>query len=144
MIKSVLMKTPMLDDTIWTSIPKDEMTWIEQNDQITFESIFGQHATDLKAQHNDPNLFPSKMSDDLLKKFPDAFVTSLEFDSFLRETNKFVDRLKKVGHLKEYTIFPGVVHGLGGSSDDDWVSKEHSKVYPVWIECYLRRNNGSK
>ena len=55
------------------------------------------------------------MSDDLLKKLPDNILfQTLEFDSFKRETEHFAQRLMKIGKVKEFTTFPGAVHGLGG------------------------------
>ena len=61
------------------------------------------------------------MSDKDLKNFPNAVIQTVEFDSFIRETGIFANRLKSVGRLKEYTVLPGAVHGLGGNTDDDWV-----------------------
>ena len=66
MLKSAFMQQPMLDDTIWTDVPPEKRTFIEAMDARPFESLFKLHARDLVAQHNDPNLFPSKMSDELL------------------------------------------------------------------------------
>ena len=85
------------------------------------------------------------MSDALLKKLPDnILIQTLEFDSFKRETEHFAQRLMKIGKVKEFTTFPGAVHGLGGLPEDNWVKKAYEANYPLWIECYLRRDSPKK
>ena len=104
----------------------------------------GSTAADVEARTNDPTLFPAKMSDKLLKNFPGVVIQTVEFDAFMRETKKFADRLRKFNLLKEFTILPGAIHGLGGSVKGDWVKEEYNAYYPMWIECYLRRDDGVK
>ena len=104
----------------------------------------GGNAADVEARTNDPTMFPGKISDELLQHYPPVVIQSVEFDAFSRETKKFANRLRKFNLLKEFTILPGAVHGLGGSVKGDWVYDEYNSYYPLWIECYLRRDNGVK
>lgn len=98
MIKNIFMQVPMLDDTIFTKIPHDQMTEMEKLNSEPFKSMYALHANSTEnlnraIKTHDPHLFPSYMSDETLAKFPDSAIITVEFDSFLRETNAFAKRL---------------------------------------------------
>lgn len=87
---------------------------------------------------NDLNLYPSKMSDELLKKFPRTVMFSSEFDYFRTESDKFASRLFKAGRLDEYVVYPGSVHSFMGLDDNHIVKLDIAWNFKKWINCYLR------
>jgi len=68
-------------------------------------------AKDLDAQWSDPLLFPSKASDELIKKMPPTVIISAEFDIFLTETERMARRMRQNGRLLELISIPGITHG---------------------------------
>ena len=138
MVKSFYMFTPMLDDTVWTT-KKEELNAVELYMKDNLKSIFSFHAKGFKNQLNDTNLYPSKMSEQLIKKFPKTVMATTEFDIFRTETDKFAQRLKKAGRLEEYVTYPGSVHsflGLDRVTSPIW--QDVLKNYKKWVDCYLR------
>ena len=81
MVKSFFMITPMLDDTVWTT-KKEDLNFVEYMQLPVSKSMMSFHAKDFENQHDDPNLYPSKMSEKLLKNFPRTVLSSVEFDTF--------------------------------------------------------------
>lgn len=139
MAKSFYMITPMLDDTTWT-MPTEKLNAQELFKRPISKSTMAIHAEGFKDKVNDPNLYPSKMSDALLKKFPRTIVASVEFDTFKHETDKFVDRLKKAGTLDEYVVYPGSVHSfIGIDHNTHYVWLDLEKNFKKWVDCYLRK-----
>lgn len=145
MLKSIMFIFPMLDDTMWTEYSAANWAFDQYNGPV-FKSIFNLHATDMEHQHNDPHMFPTKMSDELIKIYPDSVFHTTEFDLFRREQRVFATRLQKAGHLKEFSVVPGTLHGLSGNDlvKDAWAYAIYPKNQEKWVECYLRRNNGKK
>ena len=46
--------------------------------------------------------------------YPPAYIFESEFDNFVEPTNRFAERMKKLGRLNEYVNYPGVHHGFYG------------------------------
>ena len=67
-------------------------------------------ATDFEGQHDDPDLYPGKMSDEDLKTLPMTVVHTSEFDFVRRETLAIKDRLKAVGKLQDFEDIPNGGH----------------------------------
>ena len=138
MAKSFYIITPMLDDTTWTT-KREELNEVEYYKRPISKSAFSFHAKGFKDQVNDPNLYPSKMSETLLKKFPRTVMASTEFDTFKTETDKFAQRLQKAGRLDEYVVYPGSVHSfIGLDRNTHYVWQDVLKNYKKWVDCYLR------
>ena len=143
MLKSIMLIFPMLDDTMWTSYNAANWEYDKVNGPV-FKSIFNLHAKDMEHQHNDPHMFPTRMSDAVMKNYPDTVFHTTEYDLFRREQRIFAERLQKAGHLKEFSIVPGSLHGLSGSAREPWIMDIYPSNQSKWVECYLRRNNGKK
>ena len=94
-----------------------------------FKSVMSFHATDFEHQHDDTNLYPSKMSESLIKKFPRTVLASTEFDVFYTETVKFAKRLRKEGRLDEFVVYPGSVHNFVGLEDTHPIKLDVTKNY---------------
>ena len=45
-------------------------------------------------------------------KYPPAYIFESEYDVFLDPTEKFVERIRKLGRLNEYVNYPGSHHGF--------------------------------
>ena len=92
MLKNIMFIFPMLDDTMWTSYSAANWDFDKFNGPV-FKSIFNLHATDMEKQHNDPHMFPTRMSDEVMKNYPDSVFHTVEFDLFRREQRTFAERL---------------------------------------------------
>ena len=68
-------------------------------------------AKDLDADWKDPHLFPSKASDELIKKMPPTIIFSAEFDIFITESERMARRMRQNGKLLEFCCIPGISHG---------------------------------
>lgn len=73
-------------------------------------SYFKLLATDWDNQQNDDQLFPGRVSDEILKKYPPTVVWTSEFDFLRRDNEIFADRLKALGKLVDISKMPGTVH----------------------------------
>ena len=68
-------------------------------------------ATDYEGQKNDADLYPGKISDEILKKVPPFAVWTSEFDEYRRDSVKLAERGKACGKLLDLSDMPGVMHG---------------------------------
>lgn len=75
------------------------------------------YATDWENQQNDPQVFPGKASDEILKKYPPTVIWTSEFDFLRRDNEQFAARLKKVGKLAEISIMPARTHAYMSLAD---------------------------
>ena len=73
-------------------------------------SAYKLHATDFDNQVDDDQLYPGKVSDVILKKYPPTVVWTSEFDFLRRDNEAFAKRLQSVGKLAAMGEMPGVSH----------------------------------
>jgi len=99
---------PMLDDYSFGDLAP--MTKEERESALMMRRIWNALARDLKAQANDPLLFPSKASDDILTKFPPTVMYEVEFDMFITEATRFASKLRAAGRLLDMVVVPGIGH----------------------------------
>jgi len=111
LVKLAMPVIPMVDDYAWTdplSMTKEEADMVAVQ-----KKVYNALATDLEAQRasSDPLLFPGKVSEELLKKFPPTIVFEVEFDFYITEATRFARRLRTAGRLLELIVVPGLGHG---------------------------------
>ena len=98
-------------------------------------SFYKLHTTEatFDSQINDDQLYPGKVSDELLKKYPPTVVWTSEFDMLRRDNEKFAKRLQKVGKLVDIAIMPGVMHGYHNfnfaSQENKWFYEEEKMAF---------------
>ena len=118
-IKAIFMHTGMLSDSTY-ALPEDQLQSYEKNkgtEREVMTSCYKLLATDWDNQHNDDQLYPGRVSDDILKMYPPTVVWTSEFDFLRRDNEVFAARLKAVGKLAEMSEMPGVFHGYHQMGD---------------------------
>lgn len=90
MAKSFYMVNPMLDDTTWTT-SHDKLNVMEIIQEPQNQGMFIIHGKGLEPDN--PYLYPSKMHEYLIQRFPMTVIATGEFDQFHAETKKFARRL---------------------------------------------------
>lgn len=99
--------------------------------------MFVIHGTGLKP--DDPYLYPSKMHEYIIEKFPMTVIATGEFDQFHAEAKKFANRLSKHDRLSELLIYPGSVHSfMGFDHSNHYVWQDVMTNFKKWVDCYLR------
>merc|ERR1712198_8016 len=101
---------PMISDYGWSdtdAMTVEERACVKLGIKLMWKYI----AKDLDVQWSDPLLFPSKASDELIKKMPPTVIISAEFDIFLTETERMARRMRQNGRLLELISIPGITHG---------------------------------
>jgi len=109
LVKLAILSVAMVDDSSFGDISL--MTREEKNHADIQKSFWNAIAVDLKAQSQDPLLYPGKASNDLLRKFPPTVIYEVEFDIYITETTRLARRLREAGRLLELVIQPGLGHG---------------------------------
>ena len=110
MVKLAMPGMSLIDDYCFSPCP-ESMTVEERRDMMSMRKIWRLRARDLTTQRDDPVLFPSKASDELLAKFPPTIINEVEFDMFITETTRLATRLRRVGRLLEFVVIPGAKNG---------------------------------
>ena len=109
LVKLAMPNIPMISDYCFSD--PAAMTIEERQDVFGLRRIWKNIIPlDFEKQKDDPLLFPSKASNDLIENFPPTIVWSAEFDMFLTETIRMANRLRRCGRLLELVIFPGIKH----------------------------------
>jgi len=94
-------------------------------------------ATNYDGQKNDTDLYPGKVSDDLLKKVPPFAVWTSEFDEYRRDNVKIAERGKACGKLLDISDMPGVMHNYQASSyteqETKWFYEEEKQAFDKWV-----------
>ena len=75
------------------------------------------YATDYENQQNDPQVYPGRASDEILKKYPPTVIWTSEFDCLRRDNEEFAARLKKLGKLAEFSNMPAKTHAYMSFAD---------------------------
>ena len=60
---------------------------------------------------DDANIYPIKMSDEIMKRLPQTVVLTSEFDCYKRDATRLAQRLNSHSRLLEFCIHPGLNHG---------------------------------
>jgi len=108
LVKVAIPCIPMVDDYLFGDIAA--MTNEESNNAIMMRMVWNALAEDLKAQAQDPLLFPGKASNEILEKFPPTVMFEVEFDMFITEATRFANRLRAAGRLLDMVVVPGIGH----------------------------------
>ena len=109
LVKLAMPGMSLIDDYCFS--PPSCMTREERRDSLSMRKIWRLRATDLESQWEDPVLFPGKVSDELLAKFPPTIINEVEFDMFITESSRLANRLRRVGRLLEFVVIPGAKNG---------------------------------
>ena len=108
LVKLAIPSQPMVDD--YSFGDPLSMTVEERYDHLQRRHAYRLIASDLNSQISCPLLFPGKVSDEILSKFPPTVLDSREFDMFATETRRLAHRLRRAGRLLEFIVVPGAVH----------------------------------
>merc|ERR1712142_68145 len=109
LVKLAILSIAMVDDSSFGSLSL--MTEEERKHADVQKSFWNAIAVDLKAQTEDPLLFPGKAGNNLLSKFPPTVIYEVEFDIYITETTRLARRLREAGRLLELVVQPGLGHG---------------------------------
>ena len=109
LVKVAIPSIPMLDDYCFGDLSC--MTKEERDQAPMMRMVWNALAKDRKAQANDPLLFPSKATDEILSKFPPTVMYEVEFDMFITEATRFASKLRAAGRLLDMVVVPGIGHG---------------------------------
>jgi len=110
LVKAAIPIIPMISDYGFSdteAMTLEERMTVKQGMHLMWKYI----AKDLDADWKDPLLFPSKASDELIKKMPPTIIFSAEFDIFITETERMARRMRQNGKLLEFCCIPGISHG---------------------------------
>ncbi len=137
LVKLAILGVPMLDDYSFGDLAS--MTKQEREDALTDRKCWEAMATDLEAQRKnaDPLLFPAKVSDEILAKFPPTVVFEMEFDDFITQASRFACRLRAAGRLLELYVYPGAVHTSAWDVQLKIAGKIHED-YQLLFKTYLK------
>ena len=108
LVKLAVPSQPMVDD--YSFGDPLCMTIEERWDHLKRRKAYKLIASDLSSQWKCPLMFPGKVSDELLSKFPPTVIDTREFDMFITETSRLACRLRRAGRLLEFIVIPGAVH----------------------------------
>jgi len=111
LVKLAIVSLAMVDD--YSFGDASLMTQEESKNAAFQKAIWRAIAVDLKAQAQDPLLYPAKASNTLLAKFPPTVILEVEFDIYITETTRLARRLRAAGRLLELVVQPGLGHGQG-------------------------------
>jgi len=110
LVKLAVPHIPMLDDLCFNDTAS--MTKDEQGNAPGQRRIWNAIAHNLEAQRKtqDPLLFPAKIPDHLLAKFPPTVIIEHEFDFYIVESTRFAAKLRSAGRLLDFVVIPGIAH----------------------------------
>ena len=134
LVKLAIPGIPMVDDYCFSE--PASMTTEERTAHLWMRKCWKLIAADLEAQKNDPLLFPGKVSDELLSKFPPTIINEVEFDMFITESTRLATRLRRAGRLLELIVIPGATH-ISGMMPELECSKIWISALKTAIEEYL-------
>eukprot|EP00092_Neocalanus_flemingeri_P056516 GFUD01067019.1.p1 GENE.GFUD01067019.1~~GFUD01067019.1.p1 ORF type:complete len:337 (+),score=85.03 GFUD01067019.1:33-1013(+) len=109
LVKVSIPTIPMLDDYAFGDTAA--MTKEERDTAMLMRLTWNALAADLKAQSQEPLLFPSKASKEILEMFPPTVMFEVEFDMFITEATRFASKLRAAGrlldmvHCKKFVFF---------------------------------------
>ena len=112
-VKALFIHSGMLSDET-RDIPTNELHPHERDwgqHASTMTTVYKLHATDFENQKQDDQLYPGKVSYEILKAYPPTVIWTSEYDIYKRDNEKFAERLKREGKLQDISIMPGVMHG---------------------------------
>ena len=134
LVKLAIPGVPMISDYSFGDL--NEMTKEERENAYLVRRFWKCIASDLDQQWNDPLLFPSKASDEIIAKMPPTIIWEKEFDMFITEAGRMANRMRRMGRLLEYRVHPGNTHAAemmpGTKAYEDNV-----KDYTLAINNYL-------
>ncbi len=137
LVKLAILGVPMLDDYSFGDFAS--MTRKERQGAPMDRKFWDAIATDLEAQRKnaDPLLFPAKVSDDILAKFPPTVVFEMEFDESITPACRFARRLRAAGRLLELYVCPGAVH-TSGLDVKFKIAEKIYEDYKLLFKTYLK------
>ena len=108
LVKMMVLEWPMVGATLTGGVTPDWTSYeLGTRDQ---DVVYGYMSTDLERQRNDPLIYPIKMSDEVIKQLPRAFILTSEFDFYRRDSSKIAARFHKLGRLIDFVVLPGLNH----------------------------------
>jgi len=110
LVRAAFPIIPMISDYCFSdpeAMTLEERMTVKQGMNLMWKYI----AKDLDTDKNDPLLFPSKASDELIRKMPPTIIFSAEFDIFITESERMARRMRQNGKLLEFCCIPGITHG---------------------------------
>ena len=109
LVKLAMPVVPMVDDYCFSD--PLAMTVEERFSHAEQRKIYQYMiAADFEQQKTSPYLFPGKVSEELLEKFPPTIIIGAEFDGFITEYTRFSSRIRRAGRLLEFVVLPGCTH----------------------------------
>ena len=133
-VKLAIPAIPMISDYSFGDV--NEMTEEERESAFFMRRCWRLIANDFDAQKNDPLLFPSKASDEIIAKMPPTIILENEFDMFITEAGRMATRMRRMGRLLEYRVQPGSTH-FGYLMPGTKVFEMNVKDYKLAVETYL-------
>ena len=133
-VKLAIPGVPMISDYCFGDT--NQMTKEERENAYLTRRCWRLIANDFDVQKNDPLLFPSKASDEIISKMPPTIIWENEFDLFITEAGRMAHRMRRIGRLLEYRVQPGMNHG-GGFVPGTKAFQTNMKDYKLAIETSL-------
>lgn len=137
MVKAQFLWTPNISNSVADGTAEEVQSYEVSHNYI--KAVFQMLGNDYDNQQNDDQLFPGKLSDELLMKVPPFALFTSEFDFLRRDSLALAERGKKFGKLLDISNTPGALHSLMGEGMFlTEVAKQflddYKKAFALWIK----------